>query len=445
MRLFRKAVFLLISIVLLSNASLYAKDNSKEQIAKQNIVTSFRWIEDGNLMMPELKNTIVVIKKQLEVIKKECILEKKPCATVYGCLNNNLFDNLIKGYEYESNNRPLLNRLFVEAAAGKVDIAKPSHPWLNIQNNLIDCLENEVVSSLTISIGTIKTDLTKPEILVAPVINSTVDLVEGALVQILKTQLNLSGAYRLVHDGSTSRGTSLNNTDFDFEVLFENQEDFDLFSAKINPIVETLIREWRSEGYETFSVDSSRQIKSMKLVTFMLLDKDGIVFRMSITVGKNMRIYADILNAQIAQIKALGGSWEYVSGQIILFKRLVRDVLYGYGQCYGGLYGLRCEQFIVQAASSSDYGKKITGIGSFDKTMRWIYNIGFDQASSTVVPFDIATKQIGIYKYADKYQKIECSSSFWNQLVNASKRYVELNKTTMSEEEFASLGYIRGN
>ena len=99
----------------------------------------------------------------------------------------------------------------------------------------------------------------------------------------------------------------------------------------------------------------------------------------------------------------------------------------------------------MQAASSSDYGKKITGIGSFDKTMRWIYNIGFDQASSTVVPFDIATKQIGIYKYADKYQKIECSSSFWNQLVNASKRYVELNKTTMSEEEFASLGYIRGN
>ena len=212
-----------------------------------------------------------------------------------------------------------------------------------------------------------------------------------------------------------------------------------LFSGKINLIVKTLFKELRSEGYKIFSVDFSRKIMSMRLVSLMLQDKDGVIFRVHLTAGKNIRIYSDILAKQIEQIKALGGSWEYVSGQIVLFKRLVRDVLHSYGKFYG-VNGIICEQFIVQAASSSDYGKKITGIGSFDKTMRWIYSIGFNQDSSTIIPFEIATKQVGIYKYADKYLKVECLPVFWNQLVNAARKYVVLGNTEMSEDDFASLG-----
>lgn len=91
-----------------------------------------------------------------------------------------------------------------------------------------------------------------------------------------------------------------------------------------------------------------------------------------------------------------------------------------------------------------DYGRKITSIGSFDKTMRWIYRAGLDKDSSTVVPLDKAAGQSGIYLQDLKSTNLltTCSPIFWNKLVNAAAKYVELNKIRMSEDEFASLGLI---
>ena len=437
-----------ISTVFLCNTSLHAQDSSKtppkafskEQIAKQNILTLFRWIENGSFEKAELKNATAVIKRQLKILKKECVLGKKICASVYGCLDSAFFNALVKGYEFEGDNRTLLNRLFI-AAGGNTDTAVPRHPWLDIKNSLLNCLENESIISCNSPTEKAKTDLTKPEILVAPSIDSVACLVEQGFALVLKTKLNLSGTYRLLHKGSTSRGTSLDNTDFDFDLVFEKQEDVDKTLKKLNPALKLIFKEWKSQGYGILS-RYERQVLTKRLINLIVLDKNGVVFMMQIFVGKNFVIYVDRLNAQIEQIKALGGSWKDLSGQIILFKRLVRDVLHSYRQVFGGIDGMGCEQFIIQAASSSGYGRKITSIGSFDKTLRWVYDIGFDQTSSTIIPFDKATSRTGIYYLNTKnIVPLVCAPAFWDKLINAARKYVKLAKTEMSEDEFASLGH----
>jgi len=450
MKLFRAAVFLLISAVSLGNTALYALDGakgpvaaaySKEQVARQNIFTLFGWFEDGKPEKSETGKMIAVIKAQLKVLKKECALVKVSCPQVYGYLDNNFINTFVKSYNIKADNRPLLNRLFTEAAE-KVEPNKDlpevmaKHPWLDIKNSLVDCLTNEVIISFP---GKAGTDLTKPELFAAPDVDTIASLVETTLTSILKTKLNITDNYRLVHGGSTSRGTSLDNTDFDYQLSFDNQVGFDLFSSNMSSILKALSNEWIRQGYKIFSVDFDRNIKTAKLISFMLRDKNGIVFRIHLSADKKMRIYADILNVQIEQIKALGGKWENVAGQIILFKRLARDVLHSYGKSYG-VDGMICEQFIVQVASSSDYGQKITSIGSFDKTMRWIYSIGFDRASSTIVPLEKVASHLVMYRHSTERPLFISSPLLWEKLVNASRRYVALEKTEMSEDEFSSLG-----
>ena len=401
-----------------------AEAYSKEQIIKQNILTLFRWIEGGNLKEAELKNAVSFIKKQ---------------PAVYGYMDNSFFAAFIKGYEFEANNAALLNRLFV-AATGKTITTLPRHPWLDIQNNLIDCLENEVIISCSGPAKYAKTDLTKPEIYVAPDINSIVDLVTRTVTPAIEAQLGLSAAYKLVHKGSTARGVSLDNTEFDFDPLFGNQKDYDLFLKRLPSVLSSLSERWRLNGVNILSEDSDSQYPWGRLINLIAQDKEGIVFRVQLLVGKDRRSWNEFIGDQMEQIRALGGRWEYVSGQIILFKRLVRDVLHSYGKSYG-LDGMMCVEFIVQADSSTEYGRKITSIGSFDKTMRWIYKIGFDQASSAITPFDMATKQTGIYSPDAKKLQITCSPVFWNKLVNAARKYVALGKAEMSEDEFSGLGH----
>ncbi len=148
-------------MVFLCNTTLYAY--SKEQIAKQNILTLFRWFEEGNLDKTEVKRIIAAVKVQLKVLKNE--------AASYGYLDNNLRNAIIKGYKYDSDMRLLLNFLFTETVT-RLELnknapgEKPRHPWLDIRNDLVDRLANE----LAISFGatTAKGDLTKPEIFIAP-------------------------------------------------------------------------------------------------------------------------------------------------------------------------------------------------------------------------------------------------------------------------------------
>ena len=348
MKFFLMTVFLLISIVFLCSIffcfqgsfKYSSKTYPKEKIAKQNILTLFRWIGEGDLEKAEVKNVISAIKKQLTVLRRETASGRCSCAAVYERLDSNLLNALIKGYEYGNNNGLLLNRLFVESAAGKVNTASPRHPWFDIQNNLIDCLANEVIISCDRSTETAKTDLLKPEIFIAPTITSIVDLVENNFNSILKTQLSLSGAYRLILKGSTGRGTSLDNADFDFDLLFDKQEDLSLFLRKLNPIIDHLTKKWRSQGCNVLS-KIERDVSKRRLINFIVQDKDGVVLRIQLFVGGKTRIYADILNQQIGQIKALGGNWDDLKGQIILFKKLVRDVFHSYGKFYGGIDGMR--------------------------------------------------------------------------------------------------------
>ena len=450
MKFILMGVFLLAGIALLSGIFFFIPGNpgnisriySREQIAKQNILTLFRWIENGSFGKAELINATAVIKRELKALKKECAINKKPCAAVYACLDNSFFNSLAKGYVFEGDNRQLLNRLFVEAG-GNTSTVIPGHPWLDTKNKLLDCLENELIICCSSSAGTAKADLTKPEIFIAPDINSVAGLVEKDFDSVLKNKLSLSGGYRLVHKGSTARGTSLDNTDFDFDILFEKQEDSDKFLRKLRPLLNTVFSKWRLRGYTVLS-KYERQVLTRKLINLIVQDKDGIVFMMQIFAGKDLVIYVDRLSAQVEQIKVLGGQWKDISGQIILFKRLVRDVLHSYRSTLGGFGGVECEQFIIQAGSSTDYGRKITGIGSFDKAMRWIYSVGFDLETPTIIPFDKATNQTSIYYQDTKMRKsLVCMPMFWNKLVNAARKYVELNKIEMSEEEFFHLGLVQ--
>jgi len=448
MRFMLLTTFLTISLLSLYVSSLYAKDSSKntskslpkEQIARQNILTLFRWIESGDLEKRELNKAVAVIRKQLKILKKECLLQKKPCPAAYGYLDNSFFKALAKGYQFEGNNQPLLNRLFVEAAKGKEDTAVARHPWLDIKNNLLDCLENEVGLCCGTSKEAASADLLKPEIFVAPDVYAVVSIAEGGLDSIISAQFNLSDTYRLVHKGSTARGTSLDNTDFDFDLLFKNEKDLDRFLGRLSVVLRAFTRQWRKEGYRILSIHE-RNILPKKMINFIIQDKNGIVFMLQIFVGKNIVIYADRLNDQIEQIKALGGNWDELRWQIILLKKLVRGVLHSYRKSLGGLDGMECEQLIIQAGSSLEYGRKITSIGSFDKAMRWIHRIGFDQGSLKITPYERIASQFGIYyTNTQKYIPLALTDLFWGKLVNAAKRYVEINKVKMSEDEFASLG-----
>jgi len=451
MKLILIGIFILIGAVLLyglffhilDNSGIFKKAYSREQTAKQNILTLFRWIEEGSLNSEELNSSISIIKSQLQILKKECAAGRASCAGVYGYMDNNFFTAVKSKYEPVISNMQLLNNLYSQAVAGKTGPAEPRYPWLDVKNSLIDCLQNEVIICCVSEKEKSKTDLLKPEILVAADIDSVVGLVDGAFRGIFKRKFRLSGEYRLVHKGSTSRGTSLDNTDFDFDLLFKEQEDHNKFVKELNPLIENLYRKLRASGYVIIS-KSERQVLSKIMINIIIQDGNGVVFRIQLFVGKDFKIYFDHLNAQIRQIEALGGKWEDLSGQVILFKRLIRDVLHNYGEAYGGLGGPGCEQFIIQADSSMDYGRKITSIGSFDKTMRWIYRAGLDKDSSTVVPLDKAAGQSGIYLQDLKSTNLltTCSPIFWNKLVNAAAKYVELNKIRMSEDEFASLGLI---
>jgi len=196
----------------------------------------------------------------------------------------------------------------------------------------------------------------------------------------------------------------------------------------------------KTKGYNILSKGGSKN-KWGSLISLFIQEKDGIIFKFQVSAGNNANLYLDNLSAQIEQIKALGGKWDELRGQIILFKRLVRDVLGSYGKTFGGLSGPGCEQFIIQADSSTDYGKKLTSIGSFDKAMRWVYNMGFNREASTVIPFNKVVDKIGIYYQDTRMVKpLVCEPVFWAKLVNAARKYVELNKIEMSEDEFASLG-----
>ncbi len=420
MKLLGVAVFLLINMVSLNN-TLYALDSTKEQVAKQNILTLFSWIEQGSPEKAEAEKVVAVIKAQLKVLRKECVLAKAPCPQVYVYLDKSFFNTLIRDYKIEDDNRSLFNRLFAEAAArigpnNGIPEPKPKHPWLDIKNSLIDCLENEVVISCSGSTKSARIDLTKPEIYIAPDVPTIAALVEGALSSILKTNLTLSGNYRLVHKGSTSRGTSLNNADFDYDLLFVNQKDLENFLKKRVSIIHLLTREWELEGYDVLS-RLERKVAQRSLFNFRLKDKNGVVLQIQLFVGRNKIIYADDLNVQIEQIKALGGNWNYVRGQIILFKKLVKDVLHSYKTFYGGLDGVRCEQLIIQAGSSTNSGRKITSIGSFDKTMHWIYSIGFDRASSTIIPFERISNRLVMFKYSGNNPLFISSPVIWNKFV----------------------------
>ena len=391
---------------------------SKEQVIKQNLLTLFRLIEGGTLKEIELNSLVSFIKNQLVALKEE---------SVYGCLDSTFFANLTKSYEFGKDNSSLLNRMYIEAAK-ETSTAAPRHPWLDIKNNLVDCLQNEVIISCSQTAKSAKTDLTKPEVYVAPDINSIVDLVDKSITSVLKSHVNLSGFYRLVHKGSTARGVSLDNTEFDFDPLFGEQNDYSLFLKRLPAILNSLSEIWRLNGVNILSVDSDNQYQWGRLINLIALDKEGIVFKVQLLAGRDRKSWHEFISDQMAQIKALGGSWEYVSGQIVLFKKLVRDILHGYGKSYGGFDGMMCIEFVLQADSSEEYGRKITSMGSFDKTMLWIYKLGFDQSSSSIYSPDPSKLRLG------------CSSIFWNKLVNAARRYVTLGKIEMLEDEFASLG-----
>jgi len=192
-KLFLTLIFALLLIIIVSLCVIHlapsdssenaSKVYSREQIAKQNIFTLFRWIENGSLDNSEFNNAITAVKKQVKLLKNECAAGRASCAAVYGYLDGDFFGVIKDKYEFMEDNRMLLNRLFIEAG-GNVNTAKPRHPWLDIKNNLLDCLENELIICCSKSPEAAKADLTKPEIFVAPDIDSVVSLLRDTFISV---------------------------------------------------------------------------------------------------------------------------------------------------------------------------------------------------------------------------------------------------------------------
>jgi hypothetical protein len=425
------------ALVLSWAASCFAQN---PEVQKQNILTLSRWIAAGYLDDTEIKDALPVLKRQVWLLKQEYSAAKQACPAVYAQMDDKFFYSLKKEYEFKADNSPLLNRLFISsgAGAGKRNAARP---WLDMQENFIDSLQNELFISYPPGEGTPGEDLTKPDIFAAPQIGPVVEMVKGSLASAPGELFNPSGAYEAVHKGSTSKGTSLDNTDFDFDLVFDEQKDLDMLAGKTGPFMDKLGAKWKAGGYDILS-SHARSFSGKVLLNFIVSGKDGIVIRVQILCFRREPTYSDAFRSQMEQVEKLGGSWDYLKGQIILFKRLVKDILHSYGKSTGGLDGMECEQFIIQAGSSSDSGRRIKSTGSFDKTMRWIYGIGFDRRSGAIIPFEKAQRRSGIYCQDDQKTKLLVyAPSLWNKLVNASRKYLQLGRQEMTYRDFAGLGY----
>jgi len=352
------------------------------------------------------------------------------------------FGKVLEGYEFKADNSYLLNSLYI-SFPGSEKAGKPRHPWMDTRKNLLDRLENEVnVSRGPLGIG--RAGLREPEIFVATDTQGLVSSIKKNIARAIRNQTGIPAPnYRLAHNGSTSRGVSLDNADFDFAILFEKKEDFSRFMEKLGPALGDLSAGLSRDGY-TVLINSQRQIHERKLLNFIIRDQQGIVFRLQVTVVRKIALYLDNLDGQIRQIEALGADWDDFKGQIILFKKLLKNVFHIYGSNCGSLDGMECEQVIIQTQSSRDSGRMITGVGSFEKLMYYLCEIGFDRSSSRIIPFENAAGKLKIY-YLDQDTKQDKTVVFtdmlWRKLVNAARKFAALDGKEMSEDDFAGLDY----
>lgn len=415
---------------------------SKEQIARQNVLTLVRLIRYGNFEMPVLKDALALIREQVDTVRKECAGNAKPCPDPYKSMDDAFFNAVAGSYEFKADNSFLLNSLYMGFPGGG-KAGQSRHPWLDIRKDLLDRLENEVNVSCDPS-GIGRAGLREAEIFAATDIQRLVNSVEKNIARAIKKQAGISSSsYRFVHNGSTSRGVSLDNADFDFALLFEKREDFSRFMERLGPVLGDLSAALSRNGYSVL-INSQRQIHERKLLNFIIRDQQGIVFRLQVIVNMRVGLYLDNLDRQIRQIEALGVSWDDFKGQIILFKKLLKSVFHVYGSNCASLDGMECEQLIIQAQSSKDYGRMITGVGSFGKLMYYLNEIGFDRSSSRIIPFENVSSKLKIY-YLDQDTKqdktVVFSDILWRKLVNAARKFTALGDEEMSENDFAGLNY----
>jgi len=401
-----------------------------------------RLIRYGNFEMPVLKDALALIREQADTVRKECAGNARPCPDVYKSMDDAFFSSVARSYEFKADNSFLLNSLYM-GFSGTGKTGQPRHPWLDIRKDFLDRLENEVnVSRDPLVIG--RAGLREPEISVATNIQRMVSSVKRNIARAVKNQIGISASnYRLAHNGSTSRGVSLDNADFDFALLFERREDFSRFMEKLGPALGDLSAGLSRNGY-TVLINSQRQIHERKLLNFIIRDQQGIVFRLQVDVGMRRGLYIDNLDGQIRQIEALGVNWDDFKGQIVLFKKLLKNVFHIYGSNCGSLNGMECEQVIIQAQSSKDSGRMITGVGSFGKLMYYLNEIGFDRSSSRIIPPGDAAGKLKIYylnQDAKQDKAVVFSDMLWRKLVNAARKFIALGDKQISEDDFAGLDY----
>ncbi|MGH7198068.1 MAG: sigma-70 family RNA polymerase sigma factor, partial [Candidatus Omnitrophota bacterium] len=242
---------------------------------------------------------------------------------------------------------------------------------------------------------------------------------------------------RVVATGAVHRGTSLPhldpkdpNQDYDFAILFKPGEEYAEYANHLRDDIGWILQD---SGYWVHHVNRSKSRAGM-LFMFFVRDTKGRFFKVDVTLGFDQKLYPEYFEDQMREIASRGGDVTMVKRDIILMKKLARDVLGiykrtpGFGE-HGRLNGVAAEQLVIQSG------------GTFNKAMGWICAIGFDHDTKEIIPIGQVLKSHKFYEPEGDRNILGhvFSELTWRKMAGAAKKYVDLGKQEITEEELPLL------
>lgn len=252
---------------------------------------------------------------------------------------------------------------------------------------------------------------------------------------------------KMVETGSTARGTAHTPwPDLDISLLFATPNDREEFWKSIHGSLRSAMGDaLMTRGYLLKAAVPGRRDNPGTLWTLTIEDPNRPrkhLVQITLQDGIRRRLLSDHTDSQIRQWVQLGGTIDHFRREVILLKRLLDHVLGTYTRKQGGPTGIAVEQLILQSGGTkkgSD-GRILTGIGSFDRAMRWIVEASFK-------PTGEFRREKGALKRANLKSPVRggrlldfMTEAAWVRLARAARKYVDRGKTSITFEELDSLG-----
>ena len=255
---------------------------------------------------------------------------------------------------------------------------------------------------------------------------------EGLIFRTLNEQIislfgrAIHGKFRVVNIGSTSRNTQIfemgdREFDVDFMILFADEQNLRSFERGYTRTLTQLEQAFQATGLKIQHRGLSQNRAGDGKISYFILNGEN-EFKLEVNLSREKKIYADWFIEQMKQVRKLGGDPEFLAYEIRRMRRLM--VQLGIYKLYeGGIGSIGIEQLTMQSGGSSEYGRKIGGVGSFHKTLDLIYNAGVDDRGD-IISWGQAKRSFHIY---DVETREDLAARFteesWEALVRLAIQY----------------------